>query len=117
MWPNSFFGKVNIKHLPWIKVEKNFGLLLYFSKNLHKENNRPIGENSPNLVTLFGTIGATGVRSIGWQKMCSAQMLSTHNFITSNLFSTFLQFHLLLSILIIKNFIAQMYLGSYVSRK
>jgi hypothetical protein len=32
---------------------QNLGcILLYFYKNLPKENNHPIGKNSPNLVTL-----------------------------------------------------------------
>jgi hypothetical protein len=33
-------------------VAQEFVLLLQFSKKLPKENDRQIGENSPNLVTL-----------------------------------------------------------------
>jgi hypothetical protein len=34
------------------KVAQKVGVLLKFSKRLPKVNNHPIGENSPNLVTL-----------------------------------------------------------------
>jgi hypothetical protein len=34
------------------KVAELFGLLLQFSQRLPTENSHPIGENSPNLVTL-----------------------------------------------------------------
>jgi hypothetical protein len=38
----------------WEKVRQTFAPLLYFSKKtLSKENYHPIGENSPNLVTLL----------------------------------------------------------------
>jgi hypothetical protein len=37
------------------KVAREFALLMQFFKNLPKENNRPIGENSPNQVTLTAT--------------------------------------------------------------
>jgi hypothetical protein len=36
------------------KVAQNFGLLLFFL-NLPNVSNRPLGENSPNLVTLSTT--------------------------------------------------------------
>jgi hypothetical protein len=36
------------------KSSQKFGLFLQFSKKLPYENNRPLGETSPNLVTLVG---------------------------------------------------------------
>jgi hypothetical protein len=39
------------------KVAQKFGQLLRFSKKLPNVNNRPIGKNWPNLVTLFGAKG------------------------------------------------------------
>jgi hypothetical protein len=36
------------------KVAPNCGLNLYFEKKLSEVINRPMGENSPNLVTLAG---------------------------------------------------------------
>jgi hypothetical protein len=39
------------------KVVQKFWLLLSFSKKLSKENTHPIGENSPNLVTLIAMEG------------------------------------------------------------
>jgi hypothetical protein len=38
----------------WEKVAKKLAMLLKFTKNLPQASNRPIGENSPTLVTLFG---------------------------------------------------------------
>jgi hypothetical protein len=38
------------------KVDQKFGLLLFLPKKLPKENNRPIGENSTNPVTLLQTL-------------------------------------------------------------
>jgi hypothetical protein len=38
---------------PWEKVPQKFGLILKYIKKLPIENKRPIGENSPNLVTLL----------------------------------------------------------------
>jgi hypothetical protein len=35
------------------KLAQNGGLLLYISKNQPKKENRPLCENSPNLVTLM----------------------------------------------------------------
>jgi hypothetical protein len=35
------------------KVAKKYGLLLQFSEKIPKVNNHPLGENSPNLVTLL----------------------------------------------------------------
>jgi hypothetical protein len=50
MWPNPLIVKIHTSHL-WKKYLKNVG---YFcnSKKLPKLNNRPLGENSLNLVTL-----------------------------------------------------------------
>jgi hypothetical protein len=42
------------KNLVTLVGEQKFDRLLYLSKKLPKEKNRPIGENSPNLVTLVG---------------------------------------------------------------
>jgi hypothetical protein len=50
MYPNLFFQTLCIT----FSVHK-FGLLLRFSNNLPDANNRPTGENSPYLVTLFPT--------------------------------------------------------------
>jgi hypothetical protein len=41
------------------KYPKSLGYYFYFHRNLPKENNRPMGENSPNLVTLLQTKAAT----------------------------------------------------------
>jgi hypothetical protein len=49
--PDPFFAKINTQLLPWKKDAQEFGLLQYFIK-LPKENIRPIGETSPNLVIL-----------------------------------------------------------------
>jgi hypothetical protein len=38
------------------KVDQNVGYLSIFSKYLPKVNNRPMGENSPNLVTLLPSL-------------------------------------------------------------
>jgi hypothetical protein len=49
------FVKINTQLSPRKKWPKIFGLLLQFpAKKLPKENSRPKGENSPNLVTLVG---------------------------------------------------------------
>jgi hypothetical protein len=53
------------------RVAKNLGLLLYFFKTETGENNRPIGENSPNLVTLDENTPFVG-RFGGW---CTVKML------------------------------------------
>jgi hypothetical protein len=37
------------------KSSQKCGLLLQFSKTMPKVNNRPLGENSPNLVTLLSS--------------------------------------------------------------
>jgi hypothetical protein len=50
--PNNFFVKMNTGLSPWKKEEQKFVLLLSFSNELPKVDNRPIGETSPNLVTL-----------------------------------------------------------------
>jgi hypothetical protein len=58
----SFFNAQNVAQpilaklihtwLHWRKVVHKFALFLTFSKKLPNENNHPISENSPNLVTL-----------------------------------------------------------------
>jgi hypothetical protein len=48
-----FLVKINTQPIPWEKVTKKFRLLRQFSQKLPKVNNGPMGENSPNLVTLF----------------------------------------------------------------
>jgi hypothetical protein len=45
MSPNHFFVKINTQQVPW-KTS------VIFKPLLPKVNNRPIGEHSPNLVTL-----------------------------------------------------------------
>jgi hypothetical protein len=63
-WPDEFVKirpkrsptNVSSKLMPLFcreKVAQKWGLLMDFSKNLPRINNCPIGENSPNLVTLF----------------------------------------------------------------
>jgi hypothetical protein len=49
------------------KESPNFFRRLYFSKKLPKENNRPISENSPILVTLYGNEGSSLAYSQGNQ--------------------------------------------------
>jgi hypothetical protein len=44
------------QYVAFLWQAQKFGLLLKFSKNLPKVSNRPIGENSPNLVTLLETL-------------------------------------------------------------
>jgi hypothetical protein len=39
--------------VPWKKVAQKFSLILKFSKKTPNNNNRPRGENLPNLVTLL----------------------------------------------------------------
>jgi hypothetical protein len=54
MSPNPLFVKFSTKVLPLKIVARIFGLLLlHISGNLPKENNRPKGDKSPNLVTLW----------------------------------------------------------------
>jgi hypothetical protein len=55
MLPNLLFAKIITKHLLWGKAAQNVG---YFGnlKKLSKVNNHPLGENSPNLVTLRGNL-------------------------------------------------------------
>jgi hypothetical protein len=53
--PPRFFAKINPYTTVIVEKEaQNFGLLLQFSQKLPKVSNHhhPIGENSPNLVTL-----------------------------------------------------------------
>jgi hypothetical protein len=52
MLPNPFLVTINTQLYRWKTVAKVFGLLFFFFNKLPKENNRPIGENSPDLVTL-----------------------------------------------------------------
>jgi hypothetical protein len=47
--PTHFFVKINTLE---ISSPRNWATFIFFRKLL-KENNRTIGENSPNLVTLF----------------------------------------------------------------
>jgi hypothetical protein len=51
MWQNAFLPKLIHNFLPWKKAAQNLGYCCIFKK-LPKEYNRPIGENSPNMVTL-----------------------------------------------------------------
>jgi hypothetical protein len=48
MKPSPFFDKCRYYTL----LQKTFWQFLWLSKQLPKENSHPIGENSPNLVTL-----------------------------------------------------------------
>jgi hypothetical protein len=50
--PSHFLSKLIENRELWKKEAQNVALLSQYKK-LSKENNRPIGENSPNLVTLF----------------------------------------------------------------
>jgi hypothetical protein len=44
--------------IPWEKVGKKLGFIFtYFLKNVSKVKNNPIGENSPDLVTLHENDG------------------------------------------------------------
>jgi hypothetical protein len=45
-----------------LKSSNNFWLHFYFPKKLSKVNNRPIGENLPNLVTLC-SVGQAGIQN------------------------------------------------------
>jgi hypothetical protein len=68
MYPNTTFTK-----------EKNCpkqGLMLQFSKNLPKVNNRSKGENSPNLVTLLTDRSLLYVLSF---LFCSVRVFSPPN--------------------------------------
>jgi hypothetical protein len=47
-----FLSKLIHNFFPRKKVAQTFWLFLQFSKKLPNETYRPIGENSPNLVTL-----------------------------------------------------------------
>jgi hypothetical protein len=49
MLPNPFFVKIFV-------VAQKFEPLLQFSKKLPNVNNCPMGQNSPNLVTLFKSL-------------------------------------------------------------
>jgi hypothetical protein len=57
MQPTPFYVKINTSSQ---KVSKKCGLLMQFLKKLPKVNNRPLGENSPNLVTLVTTVSERG---------------------------------------------------------
>jgi hypothetical protein len=55
---HTIFIKVNSQLLPWAKVVKKWPTYVIFNRYqilLPKENNCPIGDNSPHLVTLFST--------------------------------------------------------------
>jgi hypothetical protein len=57
MLPNPFFlSKLMHINFTMLKSSPKFGLLLSFLEELPKVNHRPIGENSPNLVTLVGSL-------------------------------------------------------------
>jgi hypothetical protein len=49
--------------LPWKNVAKKNDLPLYYFEKLPKENNRPLSEKSPNLVTLVNARPASRSRS------------------------------------------------------
>jgi hypothetical protein len=51
-WANQFFVAINPELVTWKNISQEFVLLLKLPKKLPKEYNRPIGKNSPNLVTL-----------------------------------------------------------------
>jgi hypothetical protein len=53
-----------------LKSSLKFGLLLQFSSKLPKVNNRPMGENSPNLATLFVAIFAVFGRKLTLALLC-----------------------------------------------
>jgi hypothetical protein len=48
------------------KSSQKFGLLLSFSDS-RQVNYRPIGDNSPNLVTLISTYQLGQLKSFGWK--------------------------------------------------
>jgi hypothetical protein len=50
--PTQFFAKINTQLFPTIKSIQNKTVTSEIFKKLPKENNNPLGENSPNLVTL-----------------------------------------------------------------
>jgi hypothetical protein len=50
--PNPFFAKIDPQLLLAIKVAQNWGYFVNFEK-LPIVNNRPLGENSPNLFGNF----------------------------------------------------------------
>jgi hypothetical protein len=64
-WPDEFcekrpkmydiLSKMKTSLLPWKNVARQLDNVCTFQINIPKVNNRPIGENSPNLVTRFST--------------------------------------------------------------
>jgi hypothetical protein len=48
----TVFVKIYANFFTWKKWPKNFGYFFIFFKKLTQENSYPIGESSPNLVTL-----------------------------------------------------------------
>jgi hypothetical protein len=50
--PTQFLAKINTQLFPTIKSIQNKTVTSEIFKKLPKENNNPLGENSPNLVTL-----------------------------------------------------------------
>jgi hypothetical protein len=66
--------------VPWTKVAYKFDLLLYFSKKLLNENNRPIGENSPNPITLMRSIKVTRPGYLGRYGGAQAEILCNLDF-------------------------------------
>jgi hypothetical protein len=53
MKPKTFFVKINTYKFYHGEKYQKIALFMQFSKKLPNENNRPTGENSPNLVALF----------------------------------------------------------------
>jgi hypothetical protein len=53
MDPHPFFFKINTLKFNFVKMSRNIWYTTIIFKELPKENNYPIVEISPNLVTLF----------------------------------------------------------------
>jgi hypothetical protein len=69
--PNQFFVNINKQLLPLFKEIRIFWISFVIVKKVPKENNRPIRENSPNLVTLL-TIWSMCVRALGKSRQWEA---------------------------------------------
>jgi hypothetical protein len=54
--PIFFETNTHVHHFYHRKIAKNLGYIYIYLKQLPKVNNRPIGDSSPNLVTLVGTL-------------------------------------------------------------
>jgi hypothetical protein len=52
MWPEPIFVEINTHYIVWKKVAQKYGILFFIIEKLPKVNNRPLGENSPKVVTL-----------------------------------------------------------------